>query len=79
MERRQIRMQTRYHDRSDRHEGLRMKAVLVAAVWLGTALVAMVGAQNVQSLVSPSGYALAGIWGLWTVWLADLLRRLSKG
>jgi ubiquinone biosynthesis protein len=78
MERRQVRLQTRLHEGSDRHEGLRMRAVLVAAVWLATALVAMAGAGNFQSLVSPSGYALMGIWGIWTIWLADLLRRLSR-
>ncbi len=80
MERRQIRLQTRSDQDEGRREGLRIRALLVAAVWLAVTLFAVSGLQNVTLRFPPfSGYLVVAFWGVWTVWLVDLLRRLARG
>ena len=79
MERRQLRLRTRSTTSSDRFDGLRTRAVAVAAVWLSVAIVLLTGWQGIApGGASPAAYLLIGFWGGWTIWLLRLLRQLAR-
>ncbi len=78
MERRQMLLHTRTGRKEDRHEGLRMKALFVAAVWLVLGAVSLAGRSSILLGASLSGYLLLSFWAVWTVWLAGLLRQLAR-
>src|SRR3990167_8944507 len=79
MERRQVRLRTRSTTSSDRFDGLRTRAVAVAAVWLSVAIVLLTGWQGIApGGASPAAYLLIGFWGGWTIWLLRLLRQLAR-
>ncbi len=78
IERRQLRLQTRSGKEENRHEGLRARALAVAAVWLVLGVVSLAGKNSVLSEASLSGYLLLSFWAAWTVWLAGLVRQLTR-
>jgi hypothetical protein len=53
--------------------------MLVAAIWFALGIVGFSGMQNLLFKSSFSGYLLITFWGVWTVWLVELLRRLARG
>ena len=77
MERRQLRLQTRSERGPDRQEGLRMRVLVVGAVWIAVPAAAF-GGEAWRGGVSFGMLAVAGFWTLWTVWFIDLLRKLSR-
>ena len=79
IERKQARSQPPMDGGSDPAEGLRIRVLAAGAVWL-TLAIAVFGASRTISLgaLPFSGYLLIGFWGGWTIWLANLLRRLAK-
>lgn len=79
LERRQVRLQTRSAPGADRFDGLRTRAVVLAAVWLSVAIVLLTDWRGVApGTVSSAGLLLIGFWGGWTLWLLKLLRRLTQ-
>jgi protein-S-isoprenylcysteine O-methyltransferase Ste14 len=78
LERRQIRLQTRSEERPTRQEGLRIRAAFVSVVWFIVAISVLTSRQSVSLVASLSGCLLLGFWGLWTIWMLDLLRRVAK-
>ena len=79
MERRQIRLRTRSAAGSNRFDGLRTRAVALAAVWLSVAIVLLTGWQETAGgEAARIAYLLIGFWGGWTIWLLRLLRRLAQ-
>lgn len=79
MERRQVRLRTRSTTSSDRFDGVRTRAVALAAVWLSVAIVLLTDGQGMApSGSSPAAYLLIGFWGGWTLWLLKILRGLAR-
>jgi len=79
MERRQVRLRTRSGAGADHFDGLRTKAVALAAAWLSVAILLLTDWQGTAAGgPSPSTYLLIGFWGGWTIWLLKLLRRLAQ-
>jgi ubiquinone biosynthesis protein len=78
LERRQVRIQTRSARRREGQQGLRSRTVFVMGVWLGLGLLTFVAWQKLFTERSFLGYVVASFWGVWTVWLVDLLRRLAR-
>jgi len=79
MERRQVRLRTRSGAGADHFDGLRTKAVALAAAWLSVAIMLLTDWQGMAAGgPSPSTYLLVGFWGGWTIWLLKLLRRLAQ-
>ncbi len=78
MERRQLRLQTRRGlTPVQQQEGLRIRALFVTTVWALVAIVGFVGRQGPFVMSLPEYFA-AAIWGVWTIWMVDLLRRLAR-
>jgi predicted unusual protein kinase regulating ubiquinone biosynthesis (AarF/ABC1/UbiB family) len=77
LERRQLRLQTRSERAPSRQEGLRVRALFVALVWVLVALVAFSAKRGGPFGVSVFEYVVLGFWGAWTVWMVYLLRRLT--
>jgi hypothetical protein len=79
MERRQLRLRVHSDPASDQSEGLRMKTVMLAAVWVSASVVLLTSWQGMAgSGPAPAGFLLIGFWGGWSIWLAKLLRRLTQ-
>ncbi len=78
LERRQVRIQTRPVRKREGQEGLRSRAVFVMGVWLGVGILTLVTGQKLFIGRSFLGIVLVSFWGVWTVWLVDLLRRLAR-
>ena len=77
MERRQARLRHWTAGPAGRSEGLRMKAVVLAAVWLSVAIVLSAAWRGVlPAEASFAGDLLIGFWGGCTLWILKLLRRL---
>jgi len=79
IERRQARSRALVGGGSEQREALRVRALAVGAVWLSLAIAAIAGhpAFSVAD-ISFSGYLFLAFLGGWTVWLANLLRRLAR-
>ncbi len=77
-ERRQVRLQTRSEKRADDQEGLKIRALFVAVVWLAVGIASLAAGKKLFQGAWFSGYLLITFWGVWTVWLVDLLRRLAR-
>ena len=79
IERKQARSQPRPDRGSGNREALRIRALAVGAVWLSLALAALAGRQAMAvGTIRFWGYLFLGLWGGWTIWLANLLRRLVR-
>jgi ubiquinone biosynthesis protein len=78
VERRQVRLQTRSEKGRSRLEGLRLRTLFASAVWLFLGLVGLASSRNLFLGGAFPGYLLLTFWGLWTVWLVDLLRKLAR-
>jgi predicted unusual protein kinase regulating ubiquinone biosynthesis (AarF/ABC1/UbiB family) len=78
LERRQIRIQTTPARKREGQEGLRARAVFVMAVWFTLGLLTFIAWQKLFIGRSFLGYLVVTFWGVWTVWLADILRRLAR-
>ena len=79
VERRQVRLRTRSGPSADRDEGMRMRVIAGAGVWLALGLVLFADAQAIPAGIgSPAGALLVGFWGGWTLWMLRLLRRLAQ-
>jgi multidrug efflux pump subunit AcrB len=78
MDRRQVRLQTRMEKSPSRMGGLRVRSLFAAAVWLALAIFSLATYQNIFTKTSFSGYLVITFWGVWTVWLVDLLRRVAR-
>ncbi len=79
MERRQLRLQTRPERSPATTDGLRVRALVVAGVWLALAVFALAAGHNFFVRTWWSGYFVLAFWGAWTAWLVGLLRRVSRG
>ncbi len=77
LERRQLQLQTRRERDPVRQEGLRARLLFVALVWLLVTLVAFGSLRGSSAGMSVFGFAALGFWGAWTVWMVNLLRRLT--
>ncbi len=78
IERKQARSQPRPESSSDSRENLRIRALAVGVVWFSLGIAAVAGRQTISVGSLPfSGYLFIGLWGGCTLWLANLLRRLT--
>ena len=77
MERRQMRLQTRSEKGPDRQEGLRLRVLVVGAVWVAVPAAAWAGGAW-QTGPTFGALAVTGFWTLWTIWFLDLLRKLAR-
>jgi ubiquinone biosynthesis protein len=78
-ERRQLRIRADLKTRPDRHAGLRVRALTVAAVWALALLFLGMGATP-SFARQPALALLAGAFFVaWTAWLFSLVRRLTRG
>lgn len=78
MERRQLRLQTRTEKVSGRAGELRLRTVFATAVWFVLAAFSVAAHDDIFAKASFSGYLVILFFGVWTVWLAGLLRRLAR-
>jgi ubiquinone biosynthesis protein len=78
MDRRQVRLQMRADKSPSRMGGLRVRSLFAAVVWLALAIFSMATYENIFTKSSFSGYLVITFWGVWTVWLVDLLRRVAR-
>ena len=69
-------VQTRAERETSAAEGLRIRALWLAGVWVALAVVVLGGRENLS--VNAATFALMGLWAFWTVWLLGLLRRLRR-
>ena len=76
LERRQVRVQTRSERETSASEGMRIRALWLAGVWVVLAVVVLEGRENLS--VNAATFAIMGLWAFWTVWLLGLLRRLHR-
>jgi hypothetical protein len=78
MDRRQMRLQSRAEKAPSRSGDLRIRILFAAAVWFILAVFSLASHEDIFVKASFSGYMIVGFWGVWTVWLAGLLRRMAK-
>ncbi len=78
LERRQVRLQTRSEREPSRQEGLRVRTLFAAAVWLLVAAVAISARPGLSFEMSRSEFLVLAFWGAWTAWIVGLLIRLAR-
>ena len=76
LERRQVRVQTRSVREPSAAEGMRIRALWLASIWVVLAVVVLECRENLS--VNAATFAIMGLWAFWTVWLLGLLRRLHR-
>ena len=76
LERRQVRVQTRSVREPSAAEGMRIRALWLASIWVVLAVVVLECRENLS--VNAATFAITGLWAFWTVWLLGLLRKLHR-
>src|SRR2546422_1431224 len=67
LERRQVRVQTRSVREPSAAEGMRIRALWLASIWVVLAVVVLECRENLS--VNAATFAITGLWAFWTVWL----------